>query len=53
MDAVSTQGLPSQSNIQRVVTKDGLLIIVSLIESDAFAVSEIDGRNNIDGFSLL
>jgi hypothetical protein len=42
------QGLPFKGNIQRVIGKDGLPVIVALVQSDAFAVLQVYGRYNLD-----
>ena len=44
MQAGRPQGLPLQGDIQRVVGKDGLLVVVTLVEAYAPAAAQVDGR---------
>jgi hypothetical protein len=39
MDTVGAQSLPLEGYIQWVFAEDGLLIVITLIETNAFAVS--------------
>jgi hypothetical protein len=50
MDSLRALGLPAQGYFQRVVVINRLPVVVTLKKTDAFAVAQVDGWNNIDGF---
>ena len=53
MKSGSTHRLPFQRHIERVVGKMRHLIIIALIQTDAFAVLEVNRRYNFDGKTPL
>ena len=45
MQPVCPQRLPLQSYLHRVIGKDSLFIVVALVQSDAVATSNVNGRD--------
>jgi len=41
MNAGGSQGLPLECNFQGVFAEDSLLVIITLVQADAFAVSQV------------